>query len=452
MKIILKLTIIVFLLSSCSTKNTEFKDKTGATLQIGKVYKNIRGLNDSMLNYSAYFPKKFDGKTSLPVLFLLDPHAEGYTPVSMYQSLADKYNYLLIGSNNSQNGMPMSDFNQYFISLIKEVENRYPIAKNAMFSGGFSGGAKMAIFCAEQFPEIIGAVACGASISKPIDSEPNYYFAGIVGNKDFNYLEMRQSFAMFDRYGFDYTATIFEGKHQWAPLNAFETAFIGFDIYQMKRKNKPTNKENIEIIRKNMHDSVNIYINEHKILDAYEMLQQEKRWFYGLEPIAEVQKQIVQITQSLDFKMQIQKRRQAITQEIKLRSEFVKALEINDIDWWKMEYKKIKTPTHNTEIDLVKERLLNYISMVSFMLIKTNIENNELKKAEKKLKIYKLIDQKNPDVYLMYAYFYLQNNDKERMQENLKKAKENGIKSFEVYANDPFWKKLFQQKQVKEII
>lgn len=451
MRIILKLTAIAFLLSSCHTKNAEFKDKTGATLQIGKVYKNIKGLNDSTLNYSAYFPKTIDKKTNLSVLFLLDPHAEGYTPVNLYKSLADKYNYLLVGSNNSRNGMAMKEFNKHLTSLISEVKKRYPIAENAMFAGGFSGGAKMAIFCAEQFPEIIGAVACGASLSKPIDSEPNYYFAGIVGNKDFNYLEMRQSFAMFDRFGFDYTSTIFDGRHQWAPLEAFETAFVGFDIYQNKRKSKVLEKEAIEGIRKKLQDSVLVYAEQNRILDAYEMLQQEKRWFYGLAPIVEVQKQIIQITQSSAFKQQIQKRQQAITQEIKLRSEFVKALETNDIDWWKIEYEKIKKPTQNTEINLVKERLLNYVSMLSFMLIKTNIENNELPKAEKKLEIYKLIDSQNPDVYLMYAYLYLLNNDKERMQESLKKAKQIGLKSFETYANEPFWKKLFQQKQVKKI-
>lgn len=452
MKNILKLMVIAFLLSSCSTQTTQFADKTGQTFNNNEVYKQVIGINDSTLNYAIYFPKNFDGKTPLPVLILLDPHAEGDLPVNKYAELANKYKYILVGSNVSRNGMSVNEFNKHFTSLLKEIKTRYAVNTKRMFAGGFSGGAKMAILCAEQFSDIVGVVACGASLSKPISTKPNYYFAGIIGDKDFNYLEMRQSFSMFDQYGFDYTATVFDGKHQWAPAQAFETAFVGFDIYSAKTGNNKLTDEWIENVRKRIHDSILMYNEQQRKIDEYEMLQQEKRWFYGLKTIANVQKQIANIVQTADFNHEIQRRRQAIKHEIKLRAEFVRAVEIHDAQWWKKEIEKIKKHTKNKEIDLVKERLLNYVSMVSYMLIKANIENNELEKAEKKLEIYKIIDPQNHYMYLMYAQFYLIKNNTELMLQNFKQAQQKGLKSVKEYENDPFWKKLFSNKEIKKLI
>ncbi len=443
MKNILKLTAVILLLSACNTQNKQITDKTGQTFTSAKIYEQVKGVTDTSLNYALYFPKNFDSKTPLSVIFFLDPHAQGDIPLKKYSALADKYNYLLVGSNVSRNGMSVEAFNNHFKSLISDVTERYPINAKHMFTAGFSGGAKMAMICAETYPEIIGVAACGGVVANTFTQQPHYYFAGIIGNQDFNYLEVRQYFNLFDSYGFDYTASVFDGGHQWADADAFEMAFVGFEIYLAKKENNKMPTEWLDNLSKRINDSVELYKKQNRSIDQYEILQQQNRWFYGLESVKEVQQQIAKIVRTQAFIKEVSSRRQAFKHEVKLRAEFVRAMEQKDLAWWQSELQKINKVTNNKEIDLVKKRLLNYVSMVSYMLIKTNLENADLQKAEKKLQVYQLIDPINADVDLMYAQYYLQKGNTEKMKEYFASAKQKDPNIEQKNCNDPFWKKLF---------
>jgi Tfp pilus assembly protein PilF len=86
--------------------------------------------------------------------------------------------------------------------------------------------------------------------------------------------------------------------------------------------------------------------------------------------------------------------------------------------------------------------------MVSFMLVKTDLEDSRFDNALKKLAIYEGVDPKNPDVYLMYARYYMQMGDSEKMKENFTKAQQLGFNDYETYKNEQFWKALFENEGI----
>ena len=64
--------------------------------------------------------------------------------------------------------------------------------------------------------------------------------------------------------------------------------------------------------------------------------------------------------------------------------------------------------TENIKMD---KRLINYISMISYMYSSNAIKNNDLNSLEKYLSIYREVDPENPD-YIAFREIYLNKSNK----------------------------------------
>jgi dienelactone hydrolase len=446
--------LLILMLASCTEPTKAIKDKNGAAVSLQQINNNQKGLVDSSLNYSFYLSKTYNGKDKLPVIFFFDPHANGKLPLNYYKALAEKYGYIFIASNQIKNGLPANSTTRIFESLLREAKQRFAIDENRMFTAGFSGGAKLAILFAQQYREIIGVIACGASLPMVPDHEPTYYYAGIIGNQDFNYLESNQTFSVFDQKGYDYTSVVFDGVHAWAPKDAFDFALNGLDVFCMKSKRLDKDDIWLDKLWKQMQDSLTAQASRNDLFAQHQTLRQASRWFYGLKSIKEIRQNEMALQNNPEFVTLIRKKQRLLKKEIGLRSEFIRAIELRDLDWWNTEIANINKSVDNPdkEIALVSHRLLNYISMASFMLTKTDLDDGKLDEANKKIQIYKLVDPENPDAYLMAARYFLQMENTEAMLEQFKKAQALGFSDYDTYKKDASWATLFNQKEILEFI
>ncbi|MGD9993412.1 MAG: hypothetical protein AB7S69_08940 [Salinivirgaceae bacterium] len=433
-------------LFSCKTNTPEVKDKTGVLIQVENLYTNQTSDNDSLVNYSFYLPANYNGKEALPVVFFIDPKGNGTQPLDLYKDLANKFGYILVGSNLIKNSLPASYTSALFEALMGEVRTRFLIDENRMFTTGFSGGAKLAILFAQQYREIIGVAACGASLPLMSNHEPTYYYAGIVGDKDFNYLESYQTFSVFDQKGYDYTSVVFNGGHEWPPLASFESAFTGFEIYSMKTEKTAKNDAWLNKLWDRMQDSIMAQEKRGDYFSQQQTLRQASRWFYGLKSIKELRQQEIRIQNHPDFIMLVNKKQRLIKKEVSLRTEFIRAIEQRDLDWWRSEVENIRKTITNEDVEvaLVSQRLLNYISMASYMLTKTDLDDGKLDEAYKKIQIYQMVDPENPDAYLMAARYFMLMEDAEAMSTNFDKAKTLGFTDFETYKKESSWRLLME--------
>ncbi|MBI9067056.1 MAG: hypothetical protein JEZ09_07170 [Salinivirgaceae bacterium] len=445
--------VFVFLASSCQNKKTEVSDNYAGNIETNKLYKGEQAKNEAQVSYSFYLPSNYNGVDKLPVIFFFDPHANAAKAINKYKKLADTYGYVFIGSENIKNGMSAVSSKDVFSALLLEVKARFVIDEKRLFTAGFSGGAKLAIIYAQEFSDIIGVIACGASLPMLADYNPNYYYVGIVGNEDFNYLETHQTFTVFDKKGFDFTSVIFNGGHDWPPTESFDLAMAGLEIYAIKTKREEKNEAWLENLYVRMQDSMQVYEAKGDYLKEYQTIRQAVRWFYGISPVKELIEKSTEIGQKKELYTQMQKLQMLIQKEVMLRSEFVKAIENKDFEWWKLEVNKINTAISKGEENLamVSQRLMNYVSMASFMLIKTNLDDEKLDEAFKKIKIYELVDPKNHDVYLMYARYYLLLNDVENMKKNYQKAVELGFTEKEEYTKESSWEQLMNHQEILKL-
>src|SRR5487761_2262382 len=112
-----KLIILLFCTIACANKShlrnandNGIKDaiiETGVivadTFETGKVIPHVVCKADAGQSYALYIPAKGNHEL-LPVIYFFDPHGDGSLPLNKYKALADEYNFILIGSNNSKNG------------------------------------------------------------------------------------------------------------------------------------------------------------------------------------------------------------------------------------------------------------------------------------------------------------------------------------------------------------
>src|SRR5690349_24973615 len=62
---------------------------------------------DAAQSYALYLPTSYTTEKRWAVLYCFDPAARGVLPVKLFQTAAEKYGYIVVGSNNSRNGRGM---------------------------------------------------------------------------------------------------------------------------------------------------------------------------------------------------------------------------------------------------------------------------------------------------------------------------------------------------------
>src|SRR5208337_3610840 len=70
----------------------------------GQVIDEVKCTADPSESYALYLPSNYSQDRAWSVIFAFDPRGRGRAPVVQYQAAAEKYGYIVAGSNNSRNG------------------------------------------------------------------------------------------------------------------------------------------------------------------------------------------------------------------------------------------------------------------------------------------------------------------------------------------------------------
>jgi hypothetical protein len=163
--------------------------------------------------------------------------------VERYQAAAERYGYVVAGSNTSRNGVPAGRAVQ---AMTGDVLSRFNIDPKRMYTAGMSGGARVAMSIALGSQRIAGVFASSAAYpdGEPRKTLPFPVFA-TAGTEDFNHLEMRQ----FDR---DLTTphhlAIFEGGHIWLSSDLALEGVEWMEIQAMKSGVKARDDKEIDAL------------------------------------------------------------------------------------------------------------------------------------------------------------------------------------------------------------
>ncbi len=355
-------------------------DKTLANQIITSVNKYS---SDTTQSYEVYLPSDYDTLKSFPLVIFFDAHARGKLPLKKYLALSEKYHFVFVSSNNSQNGMSLPETQKIASVILKDATARFNINGNLIFTSGFSGGAKVACTFAFTNSAIRGVIACASPFSERISEIKNMPQIFLLsGNKDFNMLSMVQTDLELSDAGFTHQLYVYDGIHDWPDEKYFEIAMKWLIT-------KAVNQNLIE--KKNQPNEIPDF-NE---------------WYNTRVTDAVILKQEAAEQQALNDQFQIW-----------------------DIPKWNDKIKELKAKEKSgfpSSIRFLASRELNYISMLGFIYSENFLNQNNLKTAKHFLEIYELANAKNPDVWFLKAVYYSKSGDNKATFDCLKKSAQLGF-------------------------
>ncbi len=191
-------------------------------------------------SYALYIPSYYTHEKQWPVVYAFDPGARGKMPVEVMKDAAERYGYIVAGSNNSQNG-PWKPSAEAAQAMVQDTRARLSIDGNRIYFAGLSGGARFASLLAQACKCAAGVLmsSAGFAPSSPPVAGANFSVFGTAGTFDFNYGEVVELDAKLGTLHYSHAFSQFDGPHEWAPASVMDEAFAWFRLIAMKQGRDP---------------------------------------------------------------------------------------------------------------------------------------------------------------------------------------------------------------------
>jgi predicted esterase len=411
----------------------------------------VQPASDPGQRFSLCLPENYDSSKTYPLIIFLDPSARGDLPVSLYHSLADKYDVILAGSWNSKNFDPESSSSSVE-SIYNNTVGTYSIDTSQVFLAGFSGGARAASDMAVANNYFSGVIACGAGFDpEKISTRKNLLYAGIAGNKDMNFSELLDISMYLDKTGNKNVFIEFDGEHVWPPYDYVERAFAW--LIQEK-----LNSENISLLKDKWISGIRALIDSDLLYAASISCQQFGK-FRAFRQASDSIDQLLQHNKA--FKGDKKKFEESLREEaaytVAFSTGFIKTQTFNQIDsirisdWYnKLEWIKAMKKSKNKYVQLAGIRCLDKsmrnCSENSYFLLSTH----DFIHAYNLAKVMSFFYPYRGSAFLLMARAAAGLGDKKLSEKNLKQASRNGMAS-ERIMHDELLQKIFTAEELMTI-
>ncbi len=385
---------------ACGTsQNPGTTTADGPSMKKGMVIQKIQCVNDTAVSYSLYLPKSYSEKSKNPVIIAFDPHGAGSLPVERYKDLAERYQTILIGSNDSRNGLPLNKTQQIVQALFDEIPGRYSIDTNQIYVTGFSGGARVASLVALYRGGIMGLIGCGAGLAG--SDQPSAYrfdYIGFAGNEDFNMNEMISLDEQLEQANFRHDLVIFDGKHEWPSSEVMEYAFL-WNLFNHCRDNRISpDAVRIADFKALINQEMQEGVTENNLHRQTDALQRSIHFLRGLNPVEKEEARLAQLKNSDAWKKEEAKVLQVREKEMKEQRMYLENFYAKDLDWWKeqiTDYELRITNGKEREDVLMCKRITSYLSLLAYMNYSGAKTSGNTERTQFSLNVYRIVDPEN---------------------------------------------------------
>jgi hypothetical protein len=246
--------------------------------------------------------------------------------VELYKEAAEKYGYIIAGSNNSRNGSGALEL-AAAQAIWNDTHQRLALDNGRVYSMGLSGGARFATFFALDCTtcSITGVIAQGAGYpavkARPADDRFLYY--AVIGEEDFNYPEIMELRDKKETEGAQFKVKVYSGSHQWAPPPVVEDAMEWLEAKAMQAGKEKPNPEFIQQQISKLQAEASQAGQSNDILGQYYALRSLTFDFKGLVDVSHFKEQFETLKASKAYKQarhdeqqQIEKQRSLTTAAI----------------------------------------------------------------------------------------------------------------------------------------
>lgn len=412
----------------------------------GQLIDKVTCQGDTSQSYALYLPSGYAAGKIYPVVFAFDPQGTGKLPVSNYKALAEKYQYILVASNNSKNGTSWEDAQKIANKFFADVQNRFQVDMQRIYSLGFSGGARIANSLTMRNGTITGVICCGAASPATVSTgaRNNYFFMGIVGNEDFNYVELKK-YDKVDLAGHNikHALLVFDGKHEWPPLTTMDEAFWWMELNEQRKKY--TGDDSL-IFKRILFATAELkdLMAKKQYMDAYECCRKTINFYESLGDLSFFFEtyQFLQTNKEVD--KALQKEESEWAQEEGLKRKYIEAVQSNDANWWKKDIASLNNKIKNSSKNeaLIHKRVLSFLSLMMYMQTTQFMNQNNTAAADYFSKLYLLVDPNNSEAHYLAAELNAIQGNQEEAIKFLNSAIKNGYADKNRLENDAHFKNI----------
>jgi dienelactone hydrolase len=456
----------IIILQSCGSGTDKTKTETTAAkdsivpkekFPTGQVIEKVLCQSDPSQSYSMYLPSNYTSDKTFPIIYVFDAHGTGKLPISKYKNLAEKYDFIIVGSNNSKNGNSWEQSQSIANVLFADVQTRLSINTARIYVLGFSGGARIANAIAISNGAIAGVICCGAAAPAASLNDPRsgYTFLGIAGNRDFNYIEMRK-YDMIDLAGrpIKHAFIEFDGKHEWPSEEVMNEAFLWTEFNSMRIKTSPKNDSFVKENFDSYMTKIKTVQQKNDPYATYNLVKKTITFFDGLADLTECYKIYKPLKENTTVDKRLKEEESTWKQEGILKQYYTNAFQTQNLEWWKNEIsslnKKIKAGGNSQEA-LMYIRTLDYLSLAAYMQSNGALSQNNFAAAKIFCPIYVLVDPTNSEAHYLNAnLFAIEQNPKEAIK-SLNEAVKNGFVDTNRLQSDSTFSKMNMTDEFKDV-
>ena len=433
---IVLVTIALFIFSCGSGSSSENAAATTApavsaapaydqSLVRGKVTDSVICRNDNGQSYALYLPSYYSSDKKFPCIYFFDAHARGSLPVKTYKDLAEKYGFVLVGSNISKNGTQWQVTNDGVKVLMNDTRMRINIDPKRVYTSGFSGGSRVASTIAILNGGVAGVIGCAAGFPQAGQAfQSKFDYFGLVGDYDFNLTDMEQLDEALAQNGFAHQLLTFNGKHEWPPIAAFQMGLLWIQINGMKENLQSKNDSLISDLRKDYDQRIIVAEKSGDIIKAHDLLDGIVRALGGITDVSSYQKQLTALVEGNNFKNAVVAEAQLQKAEISEQQELAKQFAQQDEKWWAKKIAELSNAGNGRtqKESQMNKRLINFIGLLGYMNANHALNIGDLTSAATYLKIFKMADPQNPDCSYLTAIYYMKKGSQQEAIASLSEA------------------------------
>jgi tetratricopeptide (TPR) repeat protein len=450
----LLVTLILVTLAAASAKAQQ------PPLTPGVVIEKVVSLDDPAKSYALYLPSAYIPERKFPILYCFDPMARGSVPVARFKEAAEKFNYIVVGSNNSCNGpQPISDIVR---NLWDDTHKRFSIDEQRIYLAGFSGGARVATSVGFWLKDrIAGVIACGAGFptNVPPSTPRAFVLFGAAGLEDFNNSELQTLFRALEGSIPATRLTVFDGGHSWLPAELAMTALEWFEIQAMRSGSKARDQAWLQKTFAATLAKARAADEAKNGYDAYLTYAAAAQDYQGLLDVTELQKRVADLKNTKEVRDGI-RRQQEMGDEQKRRVQQIHnliAASTNGADSLVemrealREQRKAAEATEPSFNRTVAKRVITSLLIEFFELGNSELSQKNYDKAVSYYSICTEIQPENPRAFYNLGRAYALKQDRRKAISALQTAAEKGLASPADLAV-PDFASLQSEKRFQEIL
>lgn len=437
----------------------------------GRIVNRVVCKADPLQSYALYLPSSYTPEKRWPILYAFDPGAAGRVPVERFQEAAEKYGWIVVGSLNSQNG-PMKGSIDASDALWKDTHARFSIDDRRIYTTGFSGGARVAVWIAYLCQNCVaGVIACGAGFHTQIAPTPqtpsasiSFAFFATVGTDDFNFGELKALDDVLAAIGSPHRLAMFEGGHMWAPKEVLTRAVAWMEIEAMKAGRRAKDETLIEDLWKQEMERARVLEASKKTYDAFVAYRTLVADFRSLRETKEFEAKLAQLKEQGEVKQGLREERDQIKRQQELTGQLIAFQERRkDVETRALafgEFKRVLGDLRKKSrepVDSIERRIARRTLHDVFAFYHEGAENlikrrRDYPVAISNLEIASEIVENNPQIMFELATAYALNGEKKKAMDALRRAVERGFTDIARMNSSPALESVRKESDYQKII